>query len=441
MTATARSNWQIDAHDALTASDGVAALARTVLVVTDALDEVETLGQLLIRLGYRVQVAFAQKGRIHGVPELAPDAVLFHIDRTDDADGLVAVIADHVGSPLVPLIGYLAADAPRPSALDSVLFAPAHPQQITHRVDAMIRLQAMQREILVRQQVLRASFGQDTSIAPDALLRRLRVLFIGKARPDFMVILNALRERDVEVVAAFTSFTAFDYLHGREFDAVIIDATTAIEPATAILSSMSRNVRLHHMPKIVLTSPDSRIAPDLLDRATDVITGAQPTTELANRILEPANSHRLHSQLRAEFDAMGNASVRDPDTGLYAREVLQAYTDFLRSEGETRVLCRIRLTPDADFAVDPAFVRVAMAQAGGLIAGLVRVNDLAARLSESEFAVAVPLMSAANLDRLAQRITDVIECAAFESGKKDAGPFTLMADVTIDAPEGLEEAA
>ena len=433
--------WQIDTHDALTASDGVAALAKTVLVVTDALDDVETLGQLLIRLGYRVQVAYADGGHIRGMPERAPDAVLFHVNHTPGADSLIATVADHICSPLVPLIGYLAADAPRPDALDSVLFAPAAPQQIIHRVDAMIRLQAMQHEILVRQQVLRNSFGQEAIIAPDALLRRLRVLFIGKARPDFMVILNALRDRDVEVVAAFTSFTAFDYLHGREFDAVVIDATTNTEPATAILSSMSRNVRLYHMPKIVLSAPDSRIAPDLLQRATDVITGTQPTAELANRILEPANTHRLHSQLRAEFDAMGDATVRDPDTGLYSREVLQAYTDFLRSEGETRVLCRIRLTPDADFAVAPALVRVALAQAGGLIAGLVRVNDLTARLSETEFAVAVPLMSAANLQSLTQRITDVIECAAFESGKKDAGPFTLMADVTIDAPEGLEEAA
>ena len=133
---------------------------------------------------------------------------------------------------------------------------------------------------------------------------------------------------------------------------------------------------------------------------------------------------------------MGDKVVRDPDTGLFNADFLKAYLDFLDSEGERRVLCRIRLVPQAGYVIDPAFIRVAMAQAGGLIGGLVRINDMVARLSEDEFAIAVPTMSAEKLTGMMSRVADVLECAAFESGKKGRGAFGMSADVRVD---GLED--
>ena len=428
------SAWKIDTHDALTASDGVAALARTVLVLTDSLSGVGDLGQMLIDLGYRVQVALAVEGAVRGMPSTEPDAILCHLDRSlAEAPDILDAVRQHLQSPLIPVIGYLRADAERSDCFDSVIHAPAHPKQVAYRVDAMVRLQTMQHEVLRRVQVLQLGFGQAHQVATDLVVRQLRVLFIGKAKPEFMVILNALRARDVEVVAAFTSFTAFDYLHGKEFDAVIVDATESAEPALSILQSMSRNVRLYHMPKMLMTRKDGQTAlPDSARAlASDLIHAGSDTRELANRILEPAKYHRVHSQLRAEFDAMGDAGVRDADTGLFNQDYLRAYLDFLDAEGERRVVCRVKLVPDADYAVDPAFERVAMAQAGGLIGGLVRINDLVARMTPDEFAIAVPPMSARNLRRMMDRVVEVIECAAFESGKKGLGAFSMKADVRL----------
>ncbi len=40
--------------------------------------------------------------------------------------------------------------------------------------------------------------------------------------PQFLALSNALLRNGAEVVGAFTAFTAFDYLHERPFDAVVL---------------------------------------------------------------------------------------------------------------------------------------------------------------------------------------------------------------------------
>ena len=430
-------DWTIDTFDALTAADRPDSTARTVLVLTDTLEGVSEVGETLIALGYRVQVAMAHEGQVRGMPSGTPDALLVCLDALlDEAESLLRAVRRHLAAPLVPIIGYLAPHATRPDGFDSVLVRPAHPRQIAGRVDAMIRLQAMEHEFLRRTQVLRAGFGIAHELAPDALTRPLRVLFIGKAKPEFMVVLNALRARKAEVVAAFTSFTAFDYLHGREFDAVIVDAMQSTEPATSILGSMTRNVRLFHVPKILMVRDDggSALPAETRALATDVICATRDTHEITGRILEPANYHCVHSQLRAEFGGLTGEGVRDPDTGLYNADYLEAYLGFLATEGETRTLITVRLTPQSDDAVPEDFVRVAFAQAGGLLAGLVRINDLVARVGYDSFAVALEPIAPQHLAGLCDRIADVIECAAFESGlgREQCGPFTLSVDISTD---------
>ena len=427
-------DWTVDTFAALTASDCADALARTVLVVTDELDGVAEVGETLIGLGYRVQVAVARDGAVRGMPEGAPDAVLLCLNRyLADAKPLVRALKRHLAAPLVPFIGYLAPHDIMPEGFDSILIRPAHKRQIAGRVDATIRLQAMQHEYLRRTQVLRLAFDEEHRLAPDALGRQLRVLFIGTAKPDFTVVLNALRARNAEVTAAFTSFTAFDYLHGREFDAVIVDAVESSEPAASILESMGRNVRLHHVPKVVLVGEGGRsdVPKALLEKATDVISADCELAELTGRVLEPASFHLVHSQLRAEFGGIGGGNVRDPDTGLYGKAYIDAYLDFLQTEGEARTVCEIKLSPSAGFAVAEPFVRVAMAQAGGLLSGLVRVNDLVARTGFDSFSIAVAPMAADHLAGMCERVENVIECAAFESGVKGGGPFTLTVDVRV----------
>ena len=425
--------WRIDTFDALTAGSTDPG-ASTVLIVTDNLDGVSELGTTLITLGYRVQVAMAIDGLVRGTPQVPPSAVILRLTDLDDQAGpIVDALREHIGSPLVPFIGYFHPTATPPDGLDSTLFDPCSARQIAGRVDATVRLQAMQYELLRRQQVLRIC-GIDATPRHTDDDRKLRVLFIGKAKPEFMTILDAMRNRGVEVTGAFTSFTAFDYLHGREFDAVIIDTMDSAEPAQSILASMQRNMRLFHVPKICLVrkGDDSPCPRETLDLATDIVAATDPVEEITNRILEPATYHRIHASLRAEFDALGTHEVRDSDTGLYSREFLERYLDFLASEGEARQVCVIRLLPRSDSVIPEPFIRVAFAQAGGILSGLVRINDLVVRLGEDSFAVALPPLRERDLQSMTDRVRDVLEAAAFETGRRNAGPFTLDAEITLE---------
>ena len=119
----------------------------------------------------------------------------------------------------------------------------------------MIRLGQMEREIVRRVDTLREDFNIDYELSDEALRNPFRILFIGKATPDFMVIINALQKKNVEVVAAFTSFSAFDFLHERAFDAVVMNALEQSEPALTISETMRRNAKLFHVPTLFLVNP------------------------------------------------------------------------------------------------------------------------------------------------------------------------------------------
>ena len=125
-----------------------------------------------------------------------------------------------------------------------------HASQIANRVNAMIRLGVMEAEIIRRQKTLLEDFGQTPELGDLSPDRKFRVLFIGKATPSFMVIVNAMQDKGVEVTAAFTSFSAFDYLHGEPFDAVVMNALEHSEPAFSISEAMRRNSKLYHLSLI-----------------------------------------------------------------------------------------------------------------------------------------------------------------------------------------------
>ena len=67
----------------------------------------------------------------------------------------------------------------------------------------MIRLGQMEHEIIRRVETLREDFNVEYTLCDEVLNNPFRILFIGKATPDFMIIINALQKKNVEVVAAF----------------------------------------------------------------------------------------------------------------------------------------------------------------------------------------------------------------------------------------------
>ena len=184
------------------------------------------------------------------LPKSPPKAIIFKLEQyRENTEDIIAQIKSHYPNVNLPVLALLSAKPESETGgFDSVLLAPYHPFQIVLRVSALMRLAEMEQEITLRLQTLEEDFYVKPEIPEPSTDSRFKILFIGKASPEFMVIINALQKEHVNVVAAFTSFTAFDFLYEQTFDTVVINGLKSTEPAFSIVETMRKNAKLYHVP-------------------------------------------------------------------------------------------------------------------------------------------------------------------------------------------------
>lgn len=410
-----------------------------VLIATDNPHESSYIGEALENQGYDVQFCEFDGNTLKGTPVKAPSAVLFVFsDYIEKTPAIIKVLKKHFAPKDIPFIGALTRKGGLDtSVFDSIIFPPAHITQIANRVSSMIRLGQMEREIIRRVDTLREDFNIDYKLSDEALRNPFRILFIGKATPDFMIIINALQKKNVEVVAAFTSFSAFDFLHERSFDAVVMNALEQSEPALTISETMRRNAKLFHVPTLFLVNHDNFQDHDLAYQkgARDIISSRAETEEISGRILELANYHRIHDHLKSEFGSVGGEECLDAATGVFNEAFFCAHMrrvcETLKQTQEPISLLAIRVRPNAHFEVPQDKVTAAVAQIGTMLKSLVRMQDITARLEDDVFMVAFPGQDRACVLPVIDRISGIVENAAFESGDTEKGAFTMSLETVI----------
>ena len=194
----------------------------------------------------------------------------------------------------------------------------------------------------------------------------------------------------------FTSFSAFDYLHERTFDAVVMNALEQSEPALTISESMKRNAKLFHVPTLFLVDPETFQDHELAYKkgARDIISSNADTQEISGRILELANYHRIHDQLKSEFSSIGGETCVDPATGLFNQDFFRAHMrrvcETMKKTQEPLSLIAIRVTPNASYMIPGEKVSDAVSQIGSILKSLVRMQDITARLDDNTFMIAFP---------------------------------------------------
>lgn len=413
-----------------------------VLLITDNTEAIKDIVMELRALDLDVHLALFDGTKLASIPRQAPDAILCYFsDYIEKSETIVRSLKTHFAPCEVPIIG-AASRATKVSTdhFDTMLFAPMHSSQIANRVSSMIRLGQMEAEISRRIETFNVDFGHD-AVLPNALNQRpFQILFIGKAAPAFMVIINALQQKNVNVVAAFTSFTAFDYLHEERFDAVVMNALEHAEPALSISETMRRNSALYHIPTLFLVDSDNFTQQDKAyeSGASDIITIDSPEAEISGRILELANYYRIHEQLKFEFNTLGNPECLDEMTKLFNADFLAAHLPRLeqavKNSGKGFSAIAIRLRPNGLDEVKPAFMQAAFSQVGLMVKNLVRMQDVVARIDEDIFAIILPNTTEDNADAIMERIRNVVDCAAFDTGIREAAAFTMSIDVTSFKP-------
>lgn len=426
----------IPARQAL--ASGSSRFNRRVLIVTDDANGSIALVEHLRALSLDVSLTGHDGSDLLGLPDDAPSAVLcFLSDYVEKGPEIVAELRRHYAPRDFPILGRLMREPQDDHPFDSVLYAPVHPVQVAQRVSSLIRLGQIEAEIVRRMETLRESFGQDLHLNDTQLRSPFRILFIGKADPAYMSVVHALQNRNADVVAAFTSFSAFDYLHDSSFDAVVMNALSSSEPAMTITETMRRNPRLFHVPTLLLVDKSSFKDTDMAydHGIKDLIDSNAEAEEISGRVLELANEYRLHKRLKAEFSNLGGEACSDPQSGVLNAHFLKAHLKRVSRDCRARkvplTILTVKLVPQTSSRADTDALSEAYNASIRLIAGIVRMQDIVARIDTDTVIVAFPEERREDVVHIASRICELVEHAAFHLPGADGDTLGMTAQTAI----------
>ncbi len=396
------------------------------------------LAEGLDQLGWRTVTARREGAAVAAVADLQIQAAIVDIAGLgDEADGL----ADRLRAACAPRrLPIMAMGAPDPflrdRGYDLTLAGPLDPAQAVMRLETLVRTAVAEEEFEVRQETF-AERGH-TLDAPGIDATPYRVLAIGEPAPQFLALSNALARNGAEVVGAFTAFTAFDYLHERSFDAVVLWAGDSPHEALSIAAGLRRNTRLYHTPALLYMKAATTVtASEAYHRGvSDIATPETPESMTALRIVELARAYRRQKAVRSALEQARGSGLMDAATGLFTRDLFAGHVIRLARSAQLRnrplSVCMLKVSEKSDLNAPRAggWVARAVPQIGSMIGRLVRAEDTAARLAPEVFALALPATPLHAARAAGERIAAVIGCTAFEAGQ-GATPFVVEFDLGV----------
>ena len=339
-------------------------------------------------------------------------------------------------TPVEPGVPHLAVG--HPGAADCHLRAGAHAVQIGARLRSMIRLSVL--ETVARQRARDAAAAGCPVPPPAPPEERPCVLFVGAPSPAFMRLQHALALAQADIVAAFSTFNAFDYLHERPFDAVVLNTEPKPDLAHTICSAMRRNTRLYHTPALLLVRGEGYPHADeaFARGASDLLDAGASSEEMRDRVTALTGERRRRRAAKALLTACRSPALLEGDSDLYnpgfgARHV-QSLLDSAAVRGQGLSLIGFRAAAPAD--AGDRHAASAFDQFASMLRYCVRAEDLAVRSGRDAFYVALPHTRPDEARQVAARVSAIAECTAYE-GRDPARPFRLsLATRVFEAAPG-----
>jgi two-component system cell cycle response regulator PopA len=404
-------------------------------------DRIETLGGELEGLGIRCR----------GIREDTPEprisrnwsAGIILADTQDDvARGVAAIERFWTGH--WPIIVISKTSLEKHDRIDSWLRLPAPAVQVAARIRALFRLYSMEK-IAQRRAEVTALYGA-RGLPAERVETTPCVLYVGDASPRFMSLEYALRQADTDIVAAFSSYSAFDYLHERSFDAVVLNALDKQDTAFTISSAMRRNARLYHTPVLLLSDlAATGDAGEAFARGvSDILPADADEQEIQERILSLASERRRRREAKAALEACRDPRTLDVDTGLFNSSFVTSHVqDLLNSAAldntSFAMLVLNVCVPDGADRPDDISAEKARRQFAAMLRHLLRTEDAAARIDEARFIAVLPNTDREGVENVATRVSAIAECTAFESDDP-LRPFRLSVMATSVETQGEETA-
>lgn len=180
------------------------------------------LAEGLDRLGWRTITTRSLVGSATALADLQIEAVILDlVSLGAQADDMVGRLRETCAPRRLPIV---AIGEPDPflaeRGYDLLLTGQLNPAQAAMRLELLVRTAVAEEDFEARFE----TFKEQGHVldAPETDVSAYRVLAIGEPAPQFLALSNALARNGAEVVGAFTAYTAFDYLHERPFDAVVL---------------------------------------------------------------------------------------------------------------------------------------------------------------------------------------------------------------------------
>ncbi len=437
------------ARGAMESGGPLAGKARVLIVANDE-SRARPLAEGLDALGWRTLTARGPYAAAAALAEQSIEAAIIDLaDAGLDALPMARRLKTASAPRRLPIIGLGEAseDAAQSNTsalalvdggIDLALTCPLHPEQAAARLESLVRLAVAEEQFELCAQTF-AEHGRRLE-GPVEDGAPLRILAVGEPAARFLALSNALAGAGAEVVGAFTAYTAFDYLHERAFQAVVLWAGDDPAESLAIASGMRRNTRLFHVPAILCFAPGRPLNSlgAFPEGVSDLFSPDDDPARTARRVISLARAHRRESAIRAALERARGSGLMDAATGLFTGRLFAAHLARLaaasHASGRPLSVCILRIanTPGVAKARDGGWLARATPQIGSMIGRLVRVEDTAARLAPEVFAVALPATGLDASVAAAERIGAVIACTAFEAGD---GVTPFVAEFEVGAAE------
>lgn len=424
-------------------SDRFMSLSARVLVAAGQASDAAALAARLEAYGIEAVAAAGEDGARAASRARAFDAIVFY--RLDASEVALSRLAIELKARAHPRLLVLIAAGERldpahpPDGLDAALPGDAHPAQVAARLKLFLRLAVMEDEARLRAATL-AQRGVRVNLDLDAAsLTAPHVLFIGDPSPAYLGLEAALNDLGATAAAAFTSFTAFDFLHERDFDGVVINAIGKADAAFTMCTALRRNTRLFHTPAALLIDAGfDRVEDAFRDGAADLLPIDEAPAILARRVVSLARERRRRESVKAAFGRVRASDTIETATGLAAAGFFDEHFENMarrahRLERPLSLIVARAQTP----AETPALERdLALRQIGSMIGRLMRAEDFATQIEPGVYVVAMPGAGRAAAEGAAHRIAAVAECTAFGGGTEaEAFQVEVRCEVGQLAPE------
>ncbi|MAK63612.1 MAG: hypothetical protein CMF75_02545 [Maricaulis sp.] len=393
-------------------------MGRTLDVLVFGLSErVDGLADQLGRLALNCRIIRADTPPARRIRPWSGGIILADCDN-DVRDGLAAF--ERFAGAEIPVLVVGPTGLSPNDGVDAWLREPAPAVQIAARVRALFRLSVME-QVATRRTEVTKLYGQrgdhvDRQEGPTA------ILYVGEATPRFMGLKHALDTADAEVVAAFSSYSAFDYLHERPFDAVVLNAVGKRDIAFTISSAMRRNARLYHTPVILLADTmDNQAVEEAFARGvSDILPPKVEDDELRDRVLTLTRERRRRRAAKSALEACRDPRSLEIETGLFNSGFLTSHIQDLlngaaRDELYFAMIALQVILPEGSSTPDSISAEKARRQFAAMLRHLLRTEDAAARFSEDTFLAVLPFTDTPGIDCVAARVAAIAECTAFES--------------------------